>query len=293
MIDLLRAEWMKAVKNTPVISFLIWILPIGVTAGFGLFTLTGFLSESMLSAIDDFSSGQWTTDMLVIWTTVTAFPANIFGRLMPLAFLVVGFAGEYQWGTWKNILPRTHRAHLILSKLAILVSIVVLSLLLTSLALGAMGSVSHVVHDLPYGPQLSAEVLKDFLNHYAQAALPAVISVVILGGYGALAGIITRSILGGLLVSFFLSALDGTSLMGLSFLARLINNPSVINLYLFTPSYNLSNIASWFENGRAHILGPGFTAAPGVGVSLAILIAWVIGLVGSAIVVFQRQDITS
>jgi ABC-type transport system involved in multi-copper enzyme maturation permease subunit len=94
-------------------------------------------------------------------------------------------------------------------------------------------------------------------------------------------------------VSFFLSALDGTSLVGLLFLGNLLNKPDLINLYLFTPSYNLSNLTSWFENGTAFLVGPSFTASPSVGVSVAILLAWMIGLIGSAIVIFQRQDITS
>lgn len=293
MLDLLRSEWMKATKNAALISFLMWILPIGIASSFAIFIVFGFFSETMRSAIDEFSTGQWTTDMLVIWTTVTSFPANIFGRMMPLAFIAVGFAGEYQWDTWKNIVPRTRRASLILSKLVILIAIVMLTLLIASLVLGVVEPIAHKLGGIPYGPSLSADVLRDFSLSYAQTLLIGLLSVAILGGYGALAAILTRSILGGLLVSFFFSVLDAMSLGGLVFLGSLLGKPDLINLYLYTPSYNLDNIRSWFDSGGAFLPVSTFSASPGVWISLAILLAWVIVLVGSSILIFRKQDITS
>jgi len=292
MRNLLRSEWMKATTNVPLISFLIWILPVGIAASFTIFIVLGFFSESMHTALDEFSTGQWTTDMVLVWTFVTSFPANIFGRMAPLAFIVTGFAGEYQWDTWKNIIPRSRRTSLILSKLTVLVAVVMLSLLITSLILGIMQIIGHAIRAAPYGPSLNAEVFGDFCLNYAQMILIALISVVILGGSGALAAILTRSILGGLLASFFFSVLDAMSMGGLIFLGSLFNRPDLINLYLYTPSYNLDNLRSWFENGSAYIPMPTFTASPGAGISLVILLAWIVTLVGSSLLIFRRQDIT-
>jgi hypothetical protein len=246
----------------------------------------------MHTALDEFSTGQWTTDMIFVWTFVISFPANIFGRMAPLAFIVTGFAGEYQWDTWKNIIPRSRRTSLILSKLTVLIAIVMLSLLISSLVFGIMQIAGHAVRGTPYGPSLSAEVIGDFSLSYAQMILIALISVTILGGSGALAAILTRSILGGLLASFFFSVLDAMSMGGLIFLGSLFNKPDLINLYLYTPSYNFDNLRSWFENGSAYIPMPTFTASPGIGISLAILMAWIVFLVGSSILIFRKQDIS-
>jgi hypothetical protein len=292
MLDLLRSEWMKATRNIPLISFLIWILPVGIAASFTIFIVFGFFTESMHTALDEFSTGQWTTDMIFVWTFVISFPANIFGRMAPLAFIVTGFAGEYQWDTWKNIIPRSRRTSLILSKLTVLIAIVMLSLLISSLVFGIMQIAGHAVRGTPYGPSLSAEVIGDFSLSYAQMILIALISVTILGGSGALAAILTRSILGGLLASFFFSVLDAMSMGGLIFLGSLFNKPDLINLYLYTPSYNFDNLRSWFENGSAYIPMPTFTASPGIGISLAILMAWIVFLVGSSILIFRKQDIS-
>jgi ABC-type transport system involved in multi-copper enzyme maturation permease subunit len=292
MFNLLRSEWMKATKNIALISFLMWILPIGVAASFAIFVVFGYFSEAMHTALDEFSTGQWTTDMIVVWTFVTSFPANIFGRMSPLAFIAVGFAGEYQWDTWKNIVPRSRRTSLILGKLVVLIAIIMLTLLVTSLVLGMMQVIGHAIRAVPYGPSLSMEVLREFSISYTQMILVALLSVAILGGSGALAAILTRSILGGLLVSFFFSVLDAMSMGGLIFLGSLFDKPDLINLYIYTPSYNFDNLRSWFETGSAYVPMPTFTASPGAGISLAILLAWILFLVGASILIFRKQDIT-
>jgi ABC-type transport system involved in multi-copper enzyme maturation permease subunit len=293
MVELLRSEWMKATKNIVLITFLIWVLPIGIIASFGIFTITGLFSETMRTAIEAFSSGSWTSDVLMIWSTVTTFPTNVLPRMIPLAFIAVGFAGEYQWGTWKNIIPRTKRTSLILSKFIVLVSIIVITMLISSVLLGLVETIAHAVGGLPYGPLWGAEVLKEFAPDYAGAFLIGLIAVAILGGYGAFAGIITRSILGALLLSFFFSVLDAMSFGGLLFLGSILGKPNLINLYLFTPSYNIDNMRSWFDSGSAYIPGPGFTTSPGIWISIGILLIWVILLLGSSIYIFNKQDVTS
>jgi len=294
MFSLLRAEWKKVAKNHLLTSFLIWILPVGFASLIVIFTIMSYVSETMRGIPSGFSTGLWTSDMLGIWAVVISFPGNLFGRMMPLAFMAVGFAGEYQWGTWKNILPRNRRPMLIASKLVILITIVMLSLVLTSLIVGVGWSVSHHIHNLPYGPAWSGEVLVDFIKLYAQTMLIGLFSLMILGGFAALSAIVTRSILGGLLLGFFFSVIDAMSLGALLFLRNLLKVPKLTNLYQYTPTYNMDNLRYWFIHGSANtIVVPGFTTEPSIGASFTILIIWVIGLVGLAILIFQRQDITS
>ena len=294
MFNLLRAEWKKAAKNYVLTSFLLGILPVGFATLIVIFTLLAFVSETMRLVPAEFSTGLWTADMLGIWAFVTSFPGNLFGRMMPLAFMAVGFAGEYQWGTWKNILPRNLRPNLIVSKLVILIAIVMLTMIATSLIVGVGWSVAHHIHELPYGPEWSWEVLIDFLKLYAQMMLIGIFSLMILGGFAALSAMVTRSILGGLLLGFFFSVIDAMSLGGLLFLRKLLEVPELTNLYQYTPTYNMDNLHYWFIHGSANtVVVPGFTAEPSMGTSFAILIIWLIGLVGLAILIFQRQDITS
>ena len=130
MLSLLKAEWKKTTSNRMLSGFLIWIYPIGVGAFIAMMVLVSLLSESSARAMAATSSGQWTTDMLSIWLFISAFPGNIFGRMLPLAFMAVTFAGEYQWSTWKNVVPRSTRSNLILAKFVTLSSFIMLSLFL-------------------------------------------------------------------------------------------------------------------------------------------------------------------
>lgn len=294
MINLVRAEWIKTVKNYMVTSFLVWMLPVGFASLIAIFVVAGFLSETMKLIPSAFSAGSWTHDMVGIWSVVITFPANLFGRMMPLAFMAVGFAGEYQWGTWKNIIPRNRRPALIMSKLVIQILVVMISLILTSLIVGVGWSVSHTLHDMPYGPKLSGDVLYNFIELYLQTALIGFLSITILGGFAALAAIMTRSVLGGLMLASFFSVIDAMSLAALMFFRNLFNLPELINLYQFTPTYNMDNLNHWFRYGSTQTaVAPGFTAELSMGVSYAILMIWVIGLVSLSIITFQRQDISS
>ena len=55
---------------------------------------------------------MWTDTFMASW----GFANNLFGRMFLLGFTAVTFAGEYQWGTWKNIIPRQRRSLLIMAK---------------------------------------------------------------------------------------------------------------------------------------------------------------------------------
>lgn len=296
MFNLYRAEWKKVSANFRLTAFLVWIFPIGLFAFHTVMILGSLVSGTLQIGVEYFGSGDWTTDSLAAWNILIFFPANLFGRMLPLAFMAVVFAGEYQWRTLKNIVPRTKRWKLLLAKMAALVSLVMVSLLLTALIAALGPAIGHHLHGLPYGPALSAEVISGFLLDTSRTALIALLSLFNLVSYGAIAAILTRSILGGLLVSFGFAVLDATSLGFILFLSSFLGKPELINIYQFTPTYNLSNLHSWLFSGQAQrFISAGIaplTAEPSFWVSLLVLAIWICGLIGLALVMFQRQELT-
>ena len=296
MLNLYRAEWRKVFANFKLTSFLVWIIPIGSFAFTTVMIFLSLFSKTMQAGVDYFGSGDWTIDSLGSWNMLIFFPANLFGRMLPLAFMAVVFAGEYQWRTLKNIVPRTQRWKIMLAKMAALVSLVMLSMLLTAL-IGAIGPVTgHRIHGWAYGPVLSWDVLWDFLLDTVRIALIASVSLLNIVSYAAIAAVITRSILGGLLASFGFAILDALSLGVLLFLRGILNKPELINLYQFTPTYNLSNLHSWLFLGKAQqFISAGVApliAEPSFWISALILGIWIGGLIGISLWLFQRQEIT-
>ena len=98
------------------------------------------------------------------------------------------------------------------------------------------------------------------------------------------------------MVSFGFSVFDAVSLGMLSLLATIFNQPSLINLYQYTPTYNLSNMYSWLLRGEGEValiagISP-LTFAPGFWFSLLVLTIWIGGLTGLALATFQRQELT-
>ena len=296
MFNLFRAEWRKVFANFKLTAFLVWIFPIGLFAFHTVMNLGSLFSDTMRMGVENLGSGQWTTDSLGAWDMIISFPANLFGRMLPLAFMAVVFAGEYQWRTWKNIVPRTQRWKLILAKMAALVSLVMISLLLTALIAALGPSTGHQLNDIPYDPTPSASVVGEYLLNTLKTALIALLSLLNLVSYGAIAAILTRSILGGLLVSFGFAVLDATSLGFILFLCGFLGKPELINLFQFTPSYNLSNLHSWLFSGQAQrFISEGIaplTTEPGFWVSLLVLAIWICGMIGLSLAIFQRQELT-
>jgi ABC-type transport system involved in multi-copper enzyme maturation permease subunit len=294
MLSLLRAEWRKATGNRMLISFLIWSPPVGLAVFFAATIVTAMVSERMALAMAATSSGQWTTDAVAVWGFLIGFPANIFGRLLPLAFMAVMFAGEYQWGTWRFVLPRASRSRVLLAKFITATAIVSLSYLLTSLITVLGRILVNRVIEHPYGPALSPGVLVDFLVLYAQHLLIGLLALLILAGFAALSSLLTRSILGGLLASFGLSVVEPMSLVLLLVLGRILDRPEIGNLYQYSVSYNLDNARAWFLHGQA-IAAPlaGFTAEYSLAGSLLALVVWVLILFGLSALIFGRQDVTS
>jgi len=294
-INLLRAEWQKVTSNYLLTGFLVWVLPIGIGA-FYVIALLGslFADDNSAQLMATTSSGQWTTDMLSIWGMITSYPNNLVSRLLPMAFIAATFAGEYQWAMWKNLIPRSQRRALIFAKYVTLLMVELAALFLCSVIIGAGQGLLRSNLGLSYGPAATSATLLTFLGDYGREVLLSTIALTILISYAALAAMLTRSILGGLLAGFGFSLLESLSVLGLSVLGAVFNNPTWVNLYQFTPTYNIDNLRAWLVEGQAlAAVTPEFTAAPALWFSIILLSLWVLGLLGLTILIFERQDITS
>jgi len=296
MLDLFRAEWRKAVLNVRTTSFLVWIIPVGVFAFYLVLIILSLFEQTFEAGVVYFGSGDWTADGLNSWNMIIEFPSNVFTRMLPLAFMAVGIAGEYGWRTWKNVVPRADRWKLLLAKLAALVTLLMLALALASLISAVAPAAGHRIHGLEYGPDVTAARLATFLLNTARTALVTLLALIVLAGYAALGSLVTRSVLGGLLAGFGISMLDSLALPLLGLIGNIIHRPELVKLYPYTPSYNLGNLQSWLLHGRpveTFTIGVAMpTAGWGFWGSALILGLWIFALTGCALYIFQRQELT-
>ena len=294
-LTLFRAEWQKIMGNVRAVAFLVWVYPITAVIFVLLINGVGIL-------LSDFTRQQvlanpplWTQRLLDVWTIFNRFPVNILVRMPFLAFAAVLFAGEYQWDMWKNIVPRRSRTALILVKFLALGLLILVALALTSLVWGAGGWLSAALVGLSYGPELSADVVAEFTQTYLLEAAVTFVSTLILAAYAALFAMASRSILASLLLSIGVGIVEFASALILVIVGQAFERPHLVNFYAVTPSYNLTNISSWINEGIGSDAGalPGFTAIFSLPQSVIIVGLWVAGLVALTAILFQRQDITT
>jgi ABC-type transport system involved in multi-copper enzyme maturation permease subunit len=284
----------KTVWNYKLAGFLVWGYPVGAAGFYSVMLISGLIQRDWLEGMLVSSNPLWTENALGGWGILLAFPFTIFLRLMPLAFMASVFAGEYQAGMWKNLIPRNRRSFLILSKTAVVVGLLTAALAATSVILVAGTGAGRARLGWEYGPALSGGVLGDFLVRYLQTALLGALSLTIPAALAALSAILTRSVPGSLLLAFLFSTVDSLPMFILMLLARIFSAPGLILLYRYTPQGSINNAQYRFQTGGPMPLPfENFSSGPDLGFSLAVLAAWAAGLVAVALIVFERQDITS
>jgi hypothetical protein len=291
MLNLIRAEWKKAAGHRWLAGFLIWIFPVGAFVIYILAVVAAIFSESV---IVDFglADARW-TDVTNVWDILSNFPANIVTRMPVLAFVATLFAGEFEWGTWKNILPRNERFALILAKFITFGLYVLCSLAAMSLIIGVGNWISTSIAGLPYGPEPTLDTILKFIGDYTLSAGLAFASTLIVVSFAAFAALITRKIVGGIMIGFLISIIEPNTWLGFLFLGKVFNNPNLINLQIYMPSYSIGNVNSWIRFGHAFQMESLITATASFELSLFMAAIWIIGLVGLVIYVFQRQDIST
>ena len=154
MVELFRAEWIKLLGNRYMSALIVWVFPVGMLAFMVVSTLfvsfAAVFGEGDMAAELGFQDIDWTNQVISVWS----FPTGLFGRLLVLALTALVFAGEYQWNTWKAIVPRSRRVPLILVKFVTVALFIVFAFALMSILLTlGMGLVS-LATGASYGPPL-------------------------------------------------------------------------------------------------------------------------------------------
>jgi hypothetical protein len=289
LFDLFRAEWQKMTGNRMLASFTLWIYPVGATA---FIVVVGILINFMARS-NPFLYGEWPRAFLSPWGMLLTFPANVMVRLPIIAFIAVMFAGEYEWGTWKNIVPRTRRSRLVVTKFLVIGVMVVMTLAITSILWGGGRAIVSAVYGYEFGPEVTGEAVRELIGQFVLEAVLAFAITLVLAAVTALSVLLTRSIVGGLMLGFGLSILEGISGLLFPLISRLFDKPEWINLYVGSPGYSVDNIRSWVLNSKFYLFDPGFTLEPSFGLSCIILLAWIAGLTGIVLLLFERQDLMS
>lgn len=291
MSDLFRAEWLKITRHVKPLSFLVWIYPVGALTGVAMLIVVALFGASPLGP------ATWTTEFAGPWKALTQFPQNIFIRLPFLAFTALLFAGEYEWETWKNIVPRNNRAALVLVKFASISLLLLVALTLTNLTWGSGRGLAAAIDGSGYGPPISVDTLRTFAADYLLEMGIALLSTLILAGIAALVALRTRSTIAGIFISLGISIVEPVSLFLLLLLASAFDAGWVLHLTRLTPTYNLDNLRSWLVEGRGGQVIP-FSffdnmepVADGALFSAILVTLWVSALVGLTVYIFRRQDI--
>jgi len=287
---LFRAEWYKITGNRWATGCMIWIFP-GLAVLVTLFALGAVVcSSSFRNGVTE-DPALWTEVAILPWVI----PNNPLGRMLLIGFTAVLFAGEYQWNTWKVIVPRSQRVPLIMVKYFAVALFVVFAFVLMSILLTlGLGLVSLTIGS-SYGPKITGDVLTDFAKDYGQQMLVSFITTIIAAGYVSLAAMLTRSILGSAVTGIVIALGETMLFLPLALLSWLFDKEDIIQVYRFVPSFNLNNLFIWLngETPEGIKLASGRTIVDSQLFSEGVLLCWVVGLVTLTAYFFYRQDITN
>lgn len=294
MRNLFMAEWQKIIGHRWMTGFTVWIFPVGAVGVFATFILLLFLmpdsKERLLNA-----PLVWTEQFIGPWVMFGGTGGGLFVRVLPIVFCASVFAGEYQWGTWKNILPRSQRLELITIKFIVAIVMLILAFFVTSLVAGFATFLLANIGGQTITPEITGDTLQNFFGDYFMAIGLGFVVIILIANYAAVASLITRSVIGGTIGGVGVMIFEEFLLPLLNLLGRLLNIPDIVQIYRFTPTYNLKNATYWIQVGEpsTNQLFIDLAQPDTLLFSIFMLIVWCIG--GSVIVswLFQQQDITT
>lgn len=287
MLDLFRAEWKKSTGNRCLVGCTIWIWPILSLVIVGIFLLV-FLVNGDARADLETSPIKWTDIALLAW----AIPNNLIVRLFLMGFVASVFATEYHHNTWKSVLPGNKRVAVILMKFVAVASFIVLAFTIMMIIMLIGFGLMSVILEVGYPPAISGDVMSDFLQELFLNMILTFVSTMILAGVAALAALVTRSLLFGVVASVAITLLEGLGLpIFVLIVFELLKQEWMADIYLLSPTYNTGNIFTWINADEAapHLVPDGSTLS--LGVSIAILAFYLIILVSGSVFAFQRQDV--
>lgn len=296
MRNLLKAEWKKSIHNHKTVSFIVWIIPVATFTMYLVGIPLAMLSESerQQGLLASLGSVNWIADLTGIYNSILVFPILIMGRLFVLSYIALTMAGEYQWDTWKAIVPRTRRSSLLMSKIIMATVVFLISLILTSVINLGGGAIGRAALGMEYPPALNSANLGRLASAYAINFGLATLAIFFFCSFGAIVARFSRSVLMTFLGGFMFSLLDAMSDVFLLFFSRLLNLPDLINAYAYSFSYNLTNLMSWLKDGKETLVTlSGWAGGHSALYSSILLLVWVGGMFALALWAFNRQDITS
>jgi ABC-type transport system involved in multi-copper enzyme maturation permease subunit len=144
------------VGNRWTIGLLLWVFPLGVIAFVLGMSLIAFVNPAVR---ENMNIATWKEAFLPPWSFVN----NPFGAMLLLALISVTFAGEYQWGTWKNILPRQYRNRIIMAKFINLAGLIFLTFMLTSFIFGVGLGILAAISGNTYISEMTGKIAQGFL----------------------------------------------------------------------------------------------------------------------------------
>ncbi len=289
MMALMRSEWKKVSGNRLLVSCVIWIWPFIVVALAG-FTLVLFLANPEARAEYAATPVSWTDAALTPW----GFLNNSIGRLLLMGFVAAVVAGEYEYRTWKTILPGNRRWVLLLVKYATIAGFIIMAFSVTMVIAVIVFGLMNLALGAGYPPEIGGKMLLDFAGDLALNISLSFVAVWIVASVAILVSIWTRSILFGVLVGVFISLLESLGIpLALALVSELLHLDWIGDAVVVTPTYHADNIAAWVNTGAGvsypYLEDMRITASlAGSIVSLAV---WLLGLMGLSVFFFERQDI--
>jgi hypothetical protein len=282
LLSALSAEALK-MRTHKATWFLVWLYPI-------LFTILFLIAIGVgLSGIDQTPSRQsladWLEDAAIVWNV----PPNSLGRYLIAAFVAVVFAGEYGWNTWKLIVPHRARSSLVAAKYSLILILFAVSFIVTAM----ICTLGTWAEDVASGDAIPAGItVAALLGEHGRGALAALAPLFVTIAYASLAAVLTRSTIAALVISIVIVTIEQI----IANLAPMLSvySPTIVEfLYRVLPGYHIGNRDNWIDEGaalRGELFG-GRIVELGWATSLAVVAAWVVGLVAVTFAAFKRQDI--
>jgi len=203
MTALFRAEWLKLAGNRWAVTFLVWIFPMSALfMSVGAIVIALLASAGSPETLNDMSQflTNWQGGFLSAWM----FPNSDLGRFTLIIFTAIVFAGEYQHGTWKNLITRRPRWVIMLNKFFTLGVFITIAFTMMSLFVG-VGSIvlgQIVGHNMGV---FDANSLGEFIRDIITQMGLTLVTTFIATGYTALAAMYTKNIIGTIFTSLLIT----------------------------------------------------------------------------------------
>ena len=283
MLSAMSAEALKLRRHRAT-WMLVWIFPIGAIV-IPLIVIIAQLAQGAPPTPGTPSLARWYDNANNFWDL----PASGLARFLIGGFVAVVFAGEYSWNTWKLIVPHRARPTLLAAKYAVTLGLLYLAFIIAAPIVTGLIWLEDSLTGDPIPDGITAGGL---LWAHAQgllAGLPVVLFTIALVSFAA---IVTRSTTAAIIIGIVWVTLEQLIQAFAQPLSMYLTG-LVELLYQILPGYHFANLESWLLKGEGQVVPfPSETVvAYGWAASLAVVAAWVIGLVALTFWRFQKQDI--